>query len=134
MAYDDNGNWSVEPNTVAPAQDFVVQQQPAPQDFAVQQPSASTPDWAAYTAANPDVAAAAAAAGVDPSAFGAQHYAQYGQTEGRALPSDTASSPFAVAGASPMSIADIGARLGAENGAVSDLTVQPSYTYGAPAP
>ena len=57
----------------------------AGQDFAVNPPSAA-PDYAAYTNAYPDLAAAAQAAGMDPAAFGAMHYAQSGKTEGRAVP------------------------------------------------
>ena len=61
---------------------------PAPvagQNFAVNPPSAA-PDYAAYTNAYPDLAAAAQAAGMDPATFGAMHYAQSGKTEGRAVP------------------------------------------------
>ena len=55
------------------------------QDFAVN-PQSATPDYAAYTNAYPDLAAAAQAAGMDPATFGAMHYAQSGKTEGRAVP------------------------------------------------
>lgn len=62
-------------------------------------PATGTQDWAAYIAANPDVAAAVNApnsgyAGDTPEARAADQYARYGQGEGRAVP--TVAAPVAV--------------------------------------
>jgi len=61
-------------------------------------PAAPTQDWAAYIAANPDVAAAVNApnsgyAGDTPEARAADQYARYGQGEGRVVP--TVAAPVA---------------------------------------
>jgi hypothetical protein len=54
----------------------------------------SGPDYAGYVAANPDLQAefgrVAPQFGGDPSAYGLFHYSQYGQNEGRALPTPAA--------------------------------------------
>jgi hypothetical protein len=44
------------------------------------------PDWNAYLAANPDVAAQAQAEGRNPVEYAQQHYQVFGQSEGRELP------------------------------------------------
>jgi hypothetical protein len=51
------------------------------------------PDYAAYTNNYPDLAAAAQQAGMSPEEFGRQHWAQYGQSEGRDLPTPQPQGP-----------------------------------------
>jgi hypothetical protein len=87
MAYDDTEGNYIDEGGMGPDPSFAVQPDVVPSgntgastsDFAVQPPS----DWSGYLAANPDVAAAATQTGVDPTAFAQQHYAQFGQGEGR---------------------------------------------------
>ena len=93
--YDDNtgeyspSDFAVQPDAAPPA---VVPQPEANQppagqpDFAVQPPTGEQPDWAAYTNASADLTKAASDLNLDAATFGAQHYAQYGQAEGRPPP------------------------------------------------